>query len=313
MKPINRTERFEVNVHVDGEFAADVHGLQIASLSDSDFDVLYNIWLEYSVIRLRGQTLNDNELVTFSRRFGELDLAPKTEGHRDTAPDRPEVLVVSNIVENGRQMGVLGSGEAVWHTDMSYVQMPPKASLLYALETPQAGGETSFLDMHHAYRQLNPLLRERTANLQIKHDGTTSSAGRLRPGMSEIADLNDPLQTPGFVHPAVIQHPETTRTCLYLGRRHRAWIPEREPEEADQQLDELWAHTLNTARTWTQTWTPGDLVIWDNRAVMHQRNPFDAKARRLMHRTQVRGETAPIAPSSKTQHQSRPIKMEQHD
>jgi len=268
MRPVQPTERFEIDVHIDNEFAADVRGLQLASLTESDFDVLYNIWLEYSVIRVRQQTLSDADLVRFSQRFGELDPAPP-----------------------------LGSGEAVWHTDMSYIPMPPKASILYALETPSTGGETSFLDMHHAWLQLDTEAREFAQRTQIKHDGTTSSAGTLRPGMAAIDGLDDPLQTPGCLHPAVIRHPETGNACLYLGRRHRAWIPGMDRTEADAHLDKLWEMTIKTARTWTQTWMPGDIVIWDNRAVMHQRNPFDAHARRLMHRTQVRGETAPAAVS----------------
>jgi len=300
MRPTQPTARFEIDVHVDNEFAADVHGLQLASLSETDFDVLYNIWLEYSVIRIRQQRLSDAELVRFSQQFGELDMAPPTESADDGVAGFPEVLVVSNIVENGRKLGVLGSGEAVWHTDMSYIPMPPKASILYALETPSTGGETSFLDMHHAWLQLDTKAREFAQTIEIKHDGTTSSAGTLRPGMAAIDDLDDPHQTPGCLHPAVIRHPETGNTCLYLGRRHRAWIAGMDRTDADAHLDKLWELTTKKARTWTQTWMPGDIVIWDNRAVMHQRNPFDADARRLMHRTQIRGETAP-APVSAVQ------------
>lgn len=292
MHPGNRSSSIEVNALVAGEFAAEVSGIQLAAISDSDFDVLYNVWLEYSVIRLRQQALNDQQLVEFSRRFGELDVAPPNETQRQSLDQHPEILVVSNIKEDGAAIGVLGNAEAQWHTDMSYIETPPKASLLYAIETPNEGGETSFLDMHDAFDRLDSDARERVKSMHIKHDGSTNSAGLLRRG---FADSDDPRETAGYIHPVATQHSETGRGALYLGRRHRAWIPQLDLKQSEAELDWLWRETLNSARIWTQTWEPGDLVIWDNRAVMHQRNPFDAKARRRMHRTQVRAQTAPAA------------------
>lgn len=291
MKPINRSSSIEVSALVADEFAADISGVQVAALSDDDFDVLYNVWLEYGVVRLRKQSLNDRQLVDFSRRFGELDVAPPNEVQRQSVGDFPEILVVSNIRENGEAIGVLGSAEALWHTDMSYIEMPPKASLLYAIETPDHGGETSFLDMHHACERLDSDTLERISSMHIKHDGSTNSAGYLRLGS---VDSDDPRETAGHIHPVVIDHPETGRKALYLGRRHRAWIADMALDQSEAELDRLWHQTLDNARIWTQHWMPGDLVIWDNRAVMHQRNPFDDQARRRMHRTQVRGESVPI-------------------
>ena len=112
---------------------------------------MYRAWLEHSVLLFRGQTLDDDGLIAFSRRFGELDFAPIQENGRRFVDGHPEIYVVSNVIENGVAIGSLGAGEAVWHTDMSYLEDPPKASMLYAIEIPPAGGNTGFTSMYRAY------------------------------------------------------------------------------------------------------------------------------------------------------------------
>lgn len=283
---------FDIKPLVENEFAADVSGVQAASVSEGDFDLLYNIWLEYGVVRLRKQVLSDDDLVRFSRRFGNLDIAPPNETVRQSVEGFPEILVVTNVREDGQAIGILGNGEAQWHTDMSYVETPPKASLLYALETPNEGGNTSFIDMHHAVETLGSEIVDQLRSMSIKHDASTNSAGFARLGSTHN---DDPRRGNGCSHPLIIRHPETGRPALYLGRRHRAWVCGLGLEESEQKLDWLWNQTLAQARIWTQIWQPGDLLIWDNRAVMHQRNAFDDSLRRRMHRTQVSGDSAPAA------------------
>jgi taurine dioxygenase len=129
--------------------------------------------------------------------------------------------VVSNVVQDGLPIGSLGSGEAVWHTDMSYLPDPPKASVLYALEVPPRGGDTSFCSMYAAWDELPDRLQRRVERLRVKHDGTYNSGGYTRQG---VTPTGDPRTSPGTLHPLVYVHPETGRRSLYLGRRRNAYI-----------------------------------------------------------------------------------------
>ena len=214
------------------------------------------------------------------------------EGGQTIAEGRPEIYVVSNVIENGVAIGSLGYGEAVWHTDMSYLPEPPMASMLYALEIPPAGGDTSFVDMYAAYDALPDALKQRVAGLRVKHDGTYNSGGYVRKG---VTPTDDPREAPGRMHPLVCTHPESGRRMLYLGRRKMAWLEGFDLAESDALLDEIWAHATQKPFVLTHRWRVGDLVLWDNRCTMHRRDPFDAKARRVMHRTQVKGIAPPMA------------------
>jgi taurine dioxygenase len=202
----------------------------------------------------------------------------------------PEIYIVSNVKVNGEAIGSLGDGEAVWHTDMSYLAMPPKASMLYALEVPPRGGNTSFCSMYAIYESLPAALKARIEGLVIKHDGTYNSGGYVRQG---VTPTGDPRTSPGALHPLVCTHPDTGRRMLYLGRRRNAYIAGMELAESEALLDELWSYVARPEVAWEHVWRVGDLVLWDNRCTMHRRDAFDAAARRIMHRTQVKGETAP--------------------
>ena len=126
-------------------FGAEIQGVDLRAVDSDDFSSIYRAWLDHSVLLFRGQNLTDEDLIAFSRRFGGLDWAPVQESGRRFVEGHPEIYVVSNVIENGTPIGSLGSGEATWHTDMSYLQDPPKASILYALEVPPSGGNTSLL------------------------------------------------------------------------------------------------------------------------------------------------------------------------
>jgi taurine dioxygenase len=178
----------------------------------------------------------------------------------------------------------------VWHTDMSYLEVPPKASMLYSLEVPPTGGNTSFCSMYAIYEALPGKLKERIANFKIKHDGTYNSGGYVRQG---VAAIDDPLTSPGAVHPLVCTHPNTGRPMLYLGRRRNAYLIGLPLAESEALLDELWAFVDRPEFTLEHIWRVGDLVIWDNRCTMHRRDAFDPGSRRIMHRTQVKGEQRP--------------------
>jgi alpha-ketoglutarate-dependent taurine dioxygenase len=271
---------------------AEISGLDLRSVSDGDFDRIHRSWVENLVLLFRGQTLSDDDLIAFSRRFGALDWAPVQETGRRFVDGHPEIYVVSNVIENGEPIGSLGAGEAVWHTDMSYIADPPKASMLYAIEVPPKGGDTGFVNMYAAYQSLSPELKRRIQTLQLKHDGTYNSGGYVRQG---VAAVDDPVNSVGAVHPLVCTHPESGRRALYLGRRRNAYIVGLPLAESEALLDELWSYASRDELTWYNQWRVGDLVLWDNRCTMHRRDPFDSNARRIMHRTQIKGETRPAA------------------
>jgi taurine dioxygenase len=275
-----------------GGVGAEVTGVDLGRLDEAVFDAIRRAFAEHSVLLFRGQHLTDDDLVAFSCRFGALDWAPVQENGRRFVPGKPEIYVVSNVIENGVAIGSLGAGEAAWHTDMSYLADPPMASLLYALEVPADGGNTGFCNMYSAYRALPEVLKRRIAGLTIKHDGTYNSGGYLRAGVSAS---EDPRTSPGAVHPLVCTHPETGRRCLYLGRRRNAWLVGLDLAESESLLDELWSYATAPAFTWYTVWRVGDLVLWDNRCTMHRRDPFDPAARRIMHRTQIKGTSRPAA------------------
>jgi taurine dioxygenase len=270
---------------------AEVRGVDLTSLDDRQFAALKDAWHQHQVILLRGQTLSDQDLIAFSRRFGDLDWAPVQETGRRFVEGLPEIYIVSNVKQNGEPIGSLGAGEAVWHTDMSYLEKPPMASTLYALEVPPSGGNTSFCSMYAVYQSLPPELKRRIASLKIKHDGTYNSGGFLRQG---VTPTDDPRTSPGALHPLVCTHPDTGRQMLYLGRRRNAYLAGLELAESEALLDELWRFVERPEFKWEHVWRVGDLVMWDNRCTMHRRDPFDDATRRIMHRTQIKGAASPV-------------------
>jgi taurine dioxygenase len=271
---------------------AEIQGVDLRTVDTADFAEIYRAWLDHSVLLFRGQKLTDEDLIAFSEKFGDLDWAPVQESGRRFVEGHPEIYVVSNVMENGAPIGSLGAGEATWHTDMSYLQDPPKASILYALEVPPSGGNTYFNSMYRAYEFLPDAVKKRIEGKTLKHDGTYNSGGYVRQGITAI---DDPVTSPGTYHPLVCTHPETKRRVLYLGRRRNAYIEGLSLQESESLLDELWSHANREELEWHNEWRVGDLVLWDNRCTMHRRDPFDASSRRVMHRTQIKGETRPSA------------------
>lgn len=273
-------------VRTGAALGAEVRGVDLRAIDDGVFAAIHAAWLMHQVLLFRDQPLADADLIAFSRRFGELDHAPIQESGRRFVEGHPELYVVSNVVENGVAIGSLGAGEAVWHTDMSYLPDPPKASVLMAREVPSEGGDTSFCTMYGASEALPDALRTRVAHLRVKHDGTYNSGGYVRAG---VMPTDDPRMAAGTLHPLICVHPETGRHHLYLGRRRNAWLEGLSLEESDALLDQIWAIATADALAWRHRWRVGDVVMWDNRCVMHRRDAFDPTARRVMHRTQIKG------------------------
>jgi len=270
---------------------AEVRDIDLSvALSGETVAAIRAAWLDHQVLVFRGQRLSDAALVAFSRRLGELDTVP---GWEPFSPEGfPEVLTISNVTQGEAAIGVLGDGEAAWHTDMSYMDRPPPASVLYALETPAEGGDTCYMSMYAALDEMPADLRREITGKTLNHDASYDSSGALRSTHELVRDVS---QAPGARHPIIRAHPETGRPALYLGRRLNAYVVGEEVADSEALLDRLWVHCDQRKFTYRHRWQPGDLVMWDNRCTMHRRDPFDPAARRVMHRTQIKGGAPVVA------------------
>lgn len=274
-------------VPIGTHIGADITGVDLTQpVSDAQFAQIHDAWMQHHVLRFRGQSMTKEQLQNFSRRFGELDKAPINTTGKPWVEGFPDMTVMSNIKVDGKSIGGLGYGEAVWHTDMSYNDITPSGALLYGIEVTKSGGETGFLNMYHAYETLPADLKAAIEGKSVKHDASRNSAGELRAGFKEVTD---PRDAPGAVHPVVVRHPVTGRKALFLGRRPFGYVMGLSLEDSEALLNRLWAHATQQEFAWFQKWSVGDLLIWDNRCVMHKRTAFDASERRLLYRTQIKG------------------------
>lgn len=278
---------------------AEVSCGDVRTLDEGAFQQVYRALLDNLVIRIRGQALSDPDLLAFGKRLGALDFAPLAKTGKERARTHPEIVVVSNVTENGEAIGVLRDAEVVWHSDNSYRDRPLSYSALYALEIPPAGGNTGFANMYLALETLDPVLRKKIEGRTLKHDMTYNSAGDLREGFQPV---NDVREAPGPSHPIIRTHPETGCNALYLGRRPNAYINGLSVAESEALLDALWAHATQDRFTWHHVWQRGDILIWDNRCVMHHRDPFDGGYRRVMHRIQCAGDVPALRSDGREGH-----------
>ena len=275
----------------DKSLGGEIVGLDISKkLTHDQINFINESWNERLVLVFKKQNLDDPKLIDFSKNFGELDPPGPNPYGITFLPEFPEINVISNVKnEQGTPIGNLGDGEAVWHADMTYLELPPKAGILYALEVPENQGNTHFANMTLAYSDLSDAIKQKIDGKILIHDSAHNSAGMLRKGYSEV---DNPTETPGARHPMVITDQNTNKKLLFLGRRPHAYIVGLEIEESENLLDEIWKHATQEKYTWTQKWEKGDLLMWKNLNVLHKRDAFDPNTRRVMHRTQLKGEMA---------------------
>jgi taurine dioxygenase len=274
--------------NLDAPLGTEIAGVDLSKpLSQDDVETIEETWRERLVVVFRGQRLSDPQLLAFSRNFGELDPPGPNPYGEPFNKEHPEINVISNVIENGKPIGNLGDGEAVWHADMTYVDLPPKAAMLHSLEVPPCGGNTYFANMIAAYETLPADLRKAAEGKVAVHDASRNSAGMLRKGYKEVTDVRE---TVGARHPLVRTNPKTGRKALFLGRRPNAYVLGLEVADSEALLDSLWAHATQPCFAMCHEWQVGDLLMWNNLSVLHRRDPFDPESRRVMHRTQIRGD-----------------------
>jgi len=273
--------------NLEAALGAIVRGIDLSRpLAADEVRTLEHVWRERLVVVLRGQRLSDPQLIAFSRQFGELDPPGPNPYGEPFIREHPELNVISNVVENGKPIGNLGDGEAVWHADMTYVEVPPKAAVLYALEVPPSGGNTYFANMFAAFDALPTGLKAAAQGRIAVHDGSTNSAGMLRKGYKKVTDVRE---VEGARHPLVRTDPRTGRKALFLGRRPNSYVIGLAVPESEALLDALWAHATKPQFAMCHAWQVGDVLMWNNLCVLHRRDPFDASSRRVMHRSQIKG------------------------
>ena len=299
----NAASAIEV-VKFDAPLGAEIRGVDFAKpVGKAARKILRDAWAEHLILLFRGQThISQRHHIDATEIFGRSVPGAKLKYFKDSGTELvhkarfPEISIVSNLGPDGEpamENEGLGSGEGVWHSDNSYIDAPPIGSFLRAHEIPPDGGDTSFNNQYLAYETLPADIKRRIEGLHTKQDSSRNSAGRLRPGVTKPETLAD---VEGPDHPLVRLHPDTGKKALYLGRRRdfpSQYVIGWERDESEELLDFLWHHATGDCLKYTHSWAAGDMVLWDNRCVMHYRQPLTALSRRIMHRTLV-GNQKPI-------------------
>jgi taurine dioxygenase len=290
---------------IEAPLGAEVLGVDLRELDGPTFELLHRAFLDNALLVFRSQSLTAEDLVRLVRRFGTPVTSSKLhQGSLDAQREGsrlldlpPEVTVVSNVKREGKPVGILGDGEVVWHSDFSFKERPTAARMLVAMEVPprERGGNTFFLNCYAAWDALPADLKRRVSGVTIKQADIVDTAMKVRPGMSLDMDIRT---VPGPSHPVISTHPETGHNMLFLGRRHGSYVNGCPLEESEALLDELWAHATQPRFRYEHRWAPGDVVVWDNRATLHRRDPFDPGSRRVLYAAQVEGHRPYEAPDA---------------
>ena len=282
-------------VPFDAALGAEVRELDLKRLDDVVFAALQKAWLHHLLLVFRGQSLGADDLVTLVRRFGtpvtsaglhQYKLEGRAANRLYNLP--PEITVVSNVRDHGELIGMLGDGEVTWHADFSFRERPTAARMLVAMEVPprELGGNTFFLNCYAAYDALPDDFKRRISGLTVKQADILDTTLKLRPGASLDADIRT---MPGPSHPIISTHPETGHNMIFLGRRHGAYVNGWSLDDSEALLNELWAHCIQPRFWFAHKWSVGDVVVWDNRAVLHRREAFSPDSRRILYAAQVEG------------------------
>lgn len=281
----------------DAALGAEITGLDLREdIDEATFRAIEQVFHERSVIFFRDQQLTPQQHIRFSRHFGEVEIPTNRQY---SLPAQPEIYVVSNVVENGRNLGNADAGR-VWHTDSSYMAVPSRGSLLYALEVPHADdgtplGDTLFASMALAYDALPEALKQRIEGLQGVHNYNVQYERRLakiQAAGGQRAALQE--KVPEVAHPVARRHPLTGRKCVYVNAAFVIRILGLDEDEAMRLRDELIEHSTAARFVYRHQWRPGDLLIWDNSATQHLAvADYALPQRRLMYRTTVKGTPAP--------------------
>ncbi len=271
---------------IGATYVAEIEGVDLSAPLDGEtVAAIRQAWWDHSILVLRGQSINQEQHIAFSRHFGELQVHSVKDW---LLPDHPEILVLSNRGRGG--VKPLDNGGAYWHSDMTYEAKPPMGSILHGLTVPPEGGDTLYADMYAAYEALDDETKElidgRIAVHNYRHRYMKMAKGgkRPQPSAEQLAQWQD------TEHPVAFIHPESGRKALYINEGFTVAIKGLEPDESEALLARLYAHCVQPQFIYAHKWRPGDIVMWDNRCTMHCATRYDvAKYERTMHRTTIKG------------------------
>ncbi|KQQ53922.1 taurine dioxygenase [Pseudomonas sp. Leaf127] len=280
-------QAFDVRPFTD-KVGAEIVGLDLSRpLDDADFARVHQAHLDHHVVVFREQRITPQQQIDFSRRFGVLQIHVLKQF---LLANHPEILIVSNIVEDGQPIG-LGDAGKFWHSDLSYKELPSLGSMLYAQELPSEGGDTLFADMHLAWDTLPAHLRKAIEGRSAVHSYTA----RYRDGHNAVnwrptLTPEQLAQVVEVVHPVVRTHPETGRKALFVNENFTTHIVGLPEDESRQILNEINAHSVGNDHVYRHRWQDGDMVFWDNRSLMHLAAGCPPELRRRLHRTTIQGD-----------------------
>ena len=275
---------------LDSTLGATVRGVDLGMpLGDEEFEEVNGAWLEHGVLVFPGQFLDDESHKAFSLRFGRLErVITRREGSTEVISNLSNVRGDGSLIPPDGSRALFLKGNSYWHTDSSFKRVPAKASLLSARQVPTEGGETEFADMRAAWDRLDPRMQARLEGKTALHSYRYSQGKVGGLDVLSEADLDD---LPPVEHPVVRTHPETGRKSLYIGR-HASHVVGEDVAASRELLEALCEEACRPPRVFSHRWTAGDLVIWDNRCVLHRGRPYPPDQPREMRRTTVAGEVA---------------------
>src|SRR5882724_6550564 len=265
---------------------ARIRGVELAKgVSDQLFAAIYQAFLRHQVLLFEPQELPPGAQVALARRFGEVQVHVMNQYHAD---GYPELYRLSNLDENGKPSGKHpDKGTLIWHTDGSWSRVTGQATIIYGEVVPTRGGETHFADMYGAYERLSPDWKIRLATLRAVHNLDFS---RTRRHGEDLMTEAQKRERPPMDHPIIRTHPETGRKCVYLGD-HAEYMLDMPYDQGRALIEQLNAMIIHPDLVYEHHWTKGELLLWDNRCVLHRATAFDlATQGRVVRRCTVLGE-----------------------
>ena len=266
---------------------AEISGADIAAgISDDDFDIILSAWYRYGLVLLRDQTITDDQQIAFGSRFGEVAPWSRFADSQEGKNDNPYIMLVSNLRENGEFVGSLQEGEIEFHSDGIYIDEPTAATMLYAVQPTEHGGETAYGSMYLAYETLDDDIKARIDGHKALHAFTYNSLVTS----DNDTKMNTGAEVNQAVHPIVRTHPVTGRRALYVNRLMTRKIVDMDADESRELLGLLYDHLENPDFVYEHKWQTGDALIWDNRCLVHARRDFPLSEIRIMKRLTIKGE-----------------------
>jgi taurine dioxygenase len=275
-------------VPLSTHIGAEIRGLDLRDKPDDEtVRAIYQAWLDHLVIVFPDQKLSQEDFIRATGFFGDIGELHRPPKYRPPgfAKMLPGIMLISNIRENGEPIGALPDGEMMFHHDMIHAEVPSKATLLYSVEIPSAGGNTLFASGYAAYDTLDPAIRNKLERRQARH--------HYNYGSTQKGDSRGTEAFGECTHPVFRTHEDTGRKAVYVNRLMTVGVVGMSSEESEPLLEAVFEHAEKREFVYEHIWRVGDLLLWDNRCSSHARTDFPTTERRLMLRTTVKGTVRP--------------------